>query len=54
MSSRNLPHHLYIYVDSAGARRDYEGDEEMIDDKSDAGSWADAIKFKAAVEPDVT
>jgi len=24
----------------------------MIDDKSDAGSWADALKFKAAVEPD--
>jgi len=24
----------------------------MIDDKSDAGAWAEALKFKAAVEPD--
>jgi hypothetical protein len=39
-------------ADGAGACRTFEGVEEMIDDKSDAGSWAEAMQFKSAVEPD--
>ena len=34
------------------AARQQQKEDEMIDDKSDAGSWAEAIAFKDAVNPD--
>jgi hypothetical protein len=34
------------------AARQQQKEDEMIDDKSDAGSWAEALAFKDAVNPD--
>jgi hypothetical protein len=50
--ARRLASAVLCNADGAGACRTFEGVEEMIDDKSDAGSWAEAMQFKSAVEPD--
>ena len=34
------------------AARQQQKEDEMIDDKSDAGSWAEALAFKDAINPD--
>ena len=34
------------------AARQQQKEDEMIDDKSDAGSWAEAMAFKDAINPD--